>query len=319
MAVIKHITIKNSAGVSKTNDFGADASNVFNLASVVGNMAAQSAVEDSNGNAITSYLKSATAENNTLTLTRGDNEQIIYTPITFAGESAGLVPPAENIEDENYYLNANGDWIVIDNGAKLTGSNDIKINENKVISLKDIEGFTPDNNGYGNNAGLIEDPTTHVVDINMNQEPVNVVIPMFSVDDKGRIISAGNKQVAFRNDNTIYRVGSKEPFEINGNVIQLKYDSNDFKVENDALTLTDAENKGENADAVMGVVGITDVYKDITTLARQPIAASAFALQSLYARLRGLGGEGERVIPLVIPVVSNENASNQLGAIWFTA
>ncbi|MBR1987802.1 MAG: hypothetical protein IKA36_02055 [Clostridia bacterium] len=86
-----------------------------------GALTIESAINDTNGNAITSYVRELTNTNNVLTIERGDGttKNITLACPVFTGASAtsdgksGSVPAPAAGDTSNVYLNANGSWKAI--------------------------------------------------------------------------------------------------------------------------------------------------------------------------------------------------------------
>jgi hypothetical protein len=264
--VVKQMAVKQSDGTYQMKDIGVDYTNVDGLATAATAFKALSADEatgDKNGKDITEYIADVAKDEENIALTDGDgntnNVDLSMTGATGAADGEAGFVPKPLTTDNGKFLKGDGTW---DDPQDTTydGSSNIDIDGSNNIDLT-ATGVTA--GSYG--------PTA-----DQSGSNISIVVPMFTVDAKGRLTSAGYKTM----------VPKDTQYGVSGTGLSLT--GTNFSLGDHASTVTGF---GGGTASKYGHNKLSDVFDNNapvvgTNGAAKSVGASAYALEAGYKALK---------------------------------
>lgn len=267
---VKQAGIKQSDGTYLMKDIGVDYSNVDGLdtaATAFKAKSADKATADKNNKDITEYIAGGSKSNGNLVLTKGDGtsssiDLSMRGATSSANGETGFVPQPTSA-DSNKFLKGDGTWEYPKTKPIYEGSDNIEIDSSD-LSI-DLTDSTVVSGTYGPSADVVGAMGT------------TITVPRFTVDNKGRLTSAG--QQTYTSVDTQYGV-------LNG-LYQGGLGNTMFGLDAHSI---DGPDYGPGTNFNYGHVKLSSEYKTIVT--GSGIAASQLGLFEVYRGLyRKMGND----------------------------
>lgn len=260
---VKQAGIKQSDGTYLMKDIGVDYSNVDGLdtaATAFKAKSADKATADKNNKDITEYIAGGSKSNGNLVLTKGDGtsssiDLSMRGATSSANGETGFVPQPTSA-DSNKFLKGDGTWEYPKTKPIYEGSDNIEIDSSD-LSI-DLTDSTVVSGTYGPSADVVGAMGT------------TITVPRFTVDNKGRLTSAG--QQTYTSVDTQYGV-------LNG-LYQGGLGNTMFGLDAHSL---DGPDYGEGNTENYGHVKLSNTYKSLVS--GVGIAASQQGLYNAYNEL----------------------------------